>query len=119
MLDKNSICGKNKINEKEALARANRVSEAFKEENMNGLNKGFYIGHLVRDPETGSTSKGSVTKMTVAVNRNWVQDGEKKEAVDFIPLVAWGKAGRNLCPIPDKGLLRSCGRPLVHQDARE
>ena len=61
---------------------------------MRSLNKVLLIGNLTRDPETRSTPNGqSVANFGMATNRVWQdrQTGEKKEAVEFHNLVAWGK----------------------------
>lgn len=61
---------------------------------MRSLNKVLLIGNLTRDPETRSTPNGqSVANFGLATNRVWQdrQTGEKKEAVEFHNLVAWGK----------------------------
>ncbi|MFA5107549.1 MAG: single-stranded DNA-binding protein [Patescibacteria group bacterium] len=61
---------------------------------MRSLNKVLLIGNLTRDPEARSTPNGqSVANFGMATNRVWQdrQTGEKKEAVEFHNLVAWGK----------------------------
>lgn len=50
------------------------------------------IGNLTRDPELRYTPSGSaVCTFSVATNRTYVSDGEKKEEVDFHRAVAWNK----------------------------
>lgn len=59
---------------------------------MASLNKIFLIGNLTRDPELRYIPSGSaVTTFTVAVNRVYIQQGEKKEEVSYIKVVAWAK----------------------------
>jgi single-strand DNA-binding protein len=59
---------------------------------MANLNKIFLIGNLTRDPELRYIPSGSaVTTFTVAVNRVYTQQGEKKEEVSFIKVVVWAK----------------------------
>ncbi len=59
---------------------------------MANLNKIFLIGNLTRDPELRYIPSGSaVTTFTVAVNRVYMQQGEKKEEVSFIKVVVWAK----------------------------
>uniref|UniRef100_A0A6H1ZY40 Putative single-stranded DNA-binding protein n=2 Tax=viral metagenome TaxID=1070528 RepID=A0A6H1ZY40_9ZZZZ len=49
-------------------------------------------GNLTRDPELRYTSNGqSVVDMSLAVNRHYSLDGEKKSEVSFFNIVAWGK----------------------------
>ncbi|MDO8618773.1 MAG: single-stranded DNA-binding protein [Candidatus Daviesbacteria bacterium] len=50
------------------------------------------IGNLTRDPELRYTPNGAaVCTFGIATNRTYVQEGEKKEEVDFHRLVAWNK----------------------------
>lgn len=50
------------------------------------------IGNLTRDPELRFTPNGAaVCTFGIATNRTYLQDGEKKEEVDFHRLVAWNK----------------------------
>src|SRR5688572_18057775 len=50
------------------------------------------IGNVVRDPEMKYTPSGAaVTTFSVATNRSYVSDGEKKEEADFHRVVAWNK----------------------------
>jgi single-strand DNA-binding protein len=59
---------------------------------MANLNKVFLIGNLTRDPELRYIPSGSaVTTFTVAVNRVYTQQGEKKEEVSYIKVVVWAK----------------------------
>ena len=73
-----------------------------------GFNKVILMGNLTRDPETRTTPNGqSVTSFSLAVNRTWVQDGEKRESVSYIDCVAWGKPGEIIAQYVAKG------RPLL------
>lgn len=50
------------------------------------------IGNLTRDPEMRYTPSGAaVATFSIATNRTFVSDGEKKEEADFHRLVAWNK----------------------------
>ena len=51
------------------------------------------MGNLTRDPEMRTTPSGqNVTSFSVATNRSWQdQSGEKKDAVEYHNIVAWGK----------------------------
>ena len=57
------------------------------------LNKAQLIGNLTRDPEVKQTPSGrSVCSFGIATNRSWKDaTGNKKEAVEFHNIVAWGK----------------------------
>lgn len=59
------------------------------------FNQAIVMGNLTRDPELRTTPGGqSVASFAVATNRSW-QDasGERKEAVEYHEIVAWGKLG--------------------------
>ncbi|HSH31936.1 MAG TPA: single-stranded DNA-binding protein, partial [Candidatus Saccharimonadales bacterium] len=66
----------------------NRMAKSF--------NQAIVMGNLTRDPELRTTPGGqSVASFAVATNRSW-QDGatgERKEAVEYHEIVAWGKLG--------------------------
>jgi single-strand DNA-binding protein len=50
------------------------------------------IGNMTRDPEMRYTPSGAaVVTFTIATNRTFVSDGEKKEEADFHRCVAWNK----------------------------
>jgi len=53
------------------------------------LNMAAFTGRLTADPELKKTDNGvSVCSFTIAVDRNYVKQGEERKA-DFIPVVAW------------------------------
>lgn len=53
------------------------------------LNKSIIMGRLVADPEVRQTpSNVSVCKFTVAVDRDFVPQGQERQA-DFISVMAW------------------------------
>ncbi len=59
------------------------------------MNNVVLIGRLTRDPDQRFTSSGvAVVNFTLAVDRRFKTDGEKK--VDFIDIVAWRQLGE-LC----------------------
>ena len=59
------------------------------------LNQIILMGRLTKDPETRflQGSNSSVTRMTLAVERNYKAAGEEKPKTDFINCVAWNKTG--------------------------
>jgi single-strand DNA-binding protein len=59
------------------------------------FNQAIVMGNLTRDPELRTTPSGqSVASFAVATNRSWVDGGgERKEAVEYHEIVAWGKLG--------------------------
>lgn len=53
------------------------------------INSAVIMGRLTSDPELRTTASGtSVTSFCVAVDRNFVKQGEERQA-DFINIVAW------------------------------
>lgn len=53
------------------------------------VNCAILMGRLTKDPELRTTQSGtSVTSFTVAVDRDYVRQGEERQA-DFINVVAW------------------------------
>ena len=63
---------------------------------MASLNRVLLIGNLTRDPELRYIPSGTaVAKFGLAVNREWTDkgSGEKKEAVCFVDITAWGRLG--------------------------
>lgn len=56
------------------------------------LNKVQLIGNLTRDPESRQTTGGtSVVSFSLATNRDWVVNGEKKNETQFHKIIAWAK----------------------------
>lgn len=69
------------------------------------FNQAIVMGNLTRDPELRSTPSGQqVASFAVATNRTW-QDpsGERKEAVEYHEIVAWGKLGELAAQYLSKG----------------
>ena len=58
----------------------------------NDLNQVVLIGRLTRDPELRQIPSGqSVCSFSIANNRTFVSNGEKKEEVSFFNCTAWGR----------------------------
>lgn len=59
------------------------------------FNQAIIMGNLTRDPELRTTPGGQqVASFAVATNRTWMDgSGERKEAVEYHEIVAWGKLG--------------------------
>ncbi|MDI6785896.1 MAG: single-stranded DNA-binding protein [bacterium] len=74
---------------------------------MASLNRVILLGNLTRDPELRFTPSGSpVSRFSIAINRIYTTtSGEKKEEVDFIPIVVWGKQAENCSQYLNKGSL--------------
>lgn len=69
------------------------------------MNKAILIGRLTKDPDLSFTTNGvSVTKFTLAVDRNYVGQDGKREA-DFINIVCWRKLAESMANNLSKGRL--------------
>jgi single-strand DNA-binding protein len=69
------------------------------------FNQAIVMGNLTRDPELRSTPGGQqVASFAVATNRTWMDNsGERKEAVEYHEIVAWGKLGELAAQYLSKG----------------
>jgi len=72
---------------------------------MSSFNKVILIGNLTRDPQLSYLpSQMAVVNFDMAINRKWLgQDGQKKEEVCFISLVAFGKSAETINKYCKKG----------------
>lgn len=69
---------------------------------MASFNKVILMGRLVAAPELKRTSSGlPVTSFTLAVDRKYIKDAEKK--TDFINVVAWRQTAEFICKYFGKG----------------
>ena len=67
------------------------------------LNCAIIMGRLTTAPELKTTPNGvSVTSFRVAVDRNFVRQGEERQA-DFIDVVAWRQTAEFVCRYFRKG----------------
>lgn len=69
------------------------------------FNQAIVMGNLTRDPELRTTPSGQqVASFAVATNRSWQDsNGERKEAVEYHEIVAWGKLGELVAQYLAKG----------------
>ncbi len=59
---------------------------------MATFNKIILVGNLTKDPELHYTSGGTaIANFSLAINRKFSKNGEKKEEVDFFDVEAWDK----------------------------
>jgi single-strand DNA-binding protein len=71
---------------------------------MNNLNSILIEGNLTRDPELSYCSSGTPwCRFSVAVNRYYKQDDERKEEVSFIDVSAYGKTAEACAEYLKKG----------------
>ena len=69
------------------------------------LNRVILMGRLVSDPELKTTGTGiSVTSFRIAVDRNYVKQGEERKA-DFFDIVCWRNQAEFVCRYFGKGSL--------------
>ena len=67
------------------------------------MNCAVIMGRLTADPELKTTQSGvSVTSFCVAVDRNYVKQGEER-ATDFLTVVAWRQTADFICRYFHKG----------------
>lgn len=62
---------------------------------MSNYNKVILVGRLTKDPELKATTGANLCNLSLAINRTWLANGEKKEETTFVDVTAWGKAGEN------------------------
>ncbi len=69
------------------------------------FNQVILMGNLTRDPELRQIPSGqSVTSFSLALNRSYKgQDGDWKEATDYVDIVAWGPLGERVAQYVTKG----------------
>lgn len=69
------------------------------------LNQSVLMGHITKDPETRflQGTNSSVTRFTIAVERDYKAAGEEKPKTDFINCVAWNKTGEFVAKYFPKG----------------
>jgi single-strand DNA-binding protein len=70
----------------------------------NDINRVFLIGRLTKDPDLRYTQGGtSIASFTVANNRTYSSQNERKEVVSFFNCIAWGKSGEVIAQYCKKG----------------
>lgn len=68
------------------------------------LNKVIIAGRLTRDPEGKVLPAGTaITNLSIATNRTWTQDGEKREEAEFHNVVVFGRQGETCAQFLHKG----------------
>ncbi|HET7673869.1 MAG TPA: single-stranded DNA-binding protein [Candidatus Saccharimonadales bacterium] len=69
------------------------------------FNQVILMGNLTRDPELRQIPSGqSVCSFSLALNRSYKgQDGDWKEATDYVDIVAWGPLGERVAQYVTKG----------------
>lgn len=68
------------------------------------INRVVLVGRFVRDPELRHTPSGTpVTDFTIASNRTYIVNSERKEEVSFIRCTAWAKGAEIIAEYCKKG----------------
>ncbi|MCF7889094.1 MAG: single-stranded DNA-binding protein, partial [Victivallales bacterium] len=71
---------------------------------MASFNKVILIGNLTRDPQLRYTSSGqAVCDFSIAINRKYFVNGQEKEEVCFVDIVAWSKQAESCGKYLSKG----------------
>lgn len=71
---------------------------------VNDLNRVFLIGRLTKDADTRFTQSGtSCTSFSVANNKSFTKDGQRKDTVSFFNCIAWSKLGDTIAKYTHKG----------------
>jgi single-strand DNA-binding protein len=66
-------------------------------------NRVILMGRLTKDPELRTTQSGvTMCRITVAVDRNFVKQGEERQA-DFLDVVCWRQTAEFVCKYFTKG----------------
>ena len=67
-------------------------------------NSVIVLGNLTRDPELKSLANDTkVANFSIATNRSWLKDGEKKEEVEFHNIVVFGRQAETSAQYLKKG----------------
>ena len=83
---------------------------------MSDINSVTVIGRLTKDMEVSYTNSGTaIGKFSLAVNKEFVKDGEKKKTVSYFDVVLWGNAATALQPYLLKGKMIGVQGELVQQ----
>lgn len=71
---------------------------------MSDINMVCIVGRLTRKPDLKYTPKNTaVSTFTIANNKTYTSNGDKKESVSFFNCVAWGKTGQIIAQHFEKG----------------
>jgi len=71
---------------------------------MNDINKVFLIGRITKDPDLRYTQGGTaVVSFSIANNKSYTANNEKKDEVSFFNCVAWAKLAENISKYTGKG----------------
>lgn len=69
----------------------------------NDLNNVILIGRITRDPEFKTVGQTSLANFSLANNRSYMDNGTRKDVVNFFDCVVWGKLSEILKQYAGKG----------------
>ena len=69
----------------------------------NDLNNVILIGRLTRDPEFKTVGQTSLANFSIANNRSYMDNGTRKDAVNYFECIVWGKLAEILKQYGGKG----------------
>ena len=67
------------------------------------MNKVILFGNVGNDPETRKVGESQVTKFSLATNKTYNKDGEKKTETQWHNIVIWGKTAEIASKYVKKG----------------
>jgi single-strand DNA-binding protein len=68
------------------------------------FNRVFLAGRCTRDPELRYTPRGTpVADVALAINRTWMEEGQKREEVTFVDVTLWGRLAQVVVQYLSKG----------------
>lgn len=69
----------------------------------NDINNVVLIGRMTRDPEFKTVGQTSLANFSIANNRSYVDNGTRKDIVNYFDCVVWGKLAEILKQYGGKG----------------
>lgn len=69
----------------------------------NDLNNVILIGRLTRDPEFKTVGQASLSNFSIANNRSYMDNGTRKDVVNYFDCIVWGKLAEILKQYGGKG----------------
>lgn len=67
------------------------------------MNNCIFIGRLANTPELRDAGDTKVANFSIAVNRKYKSNGELRDEVSFLDMVAWDKGAETIAKYFDKG----------------
>jgi single-strand DNA-binding protein len=80
------------------------------------LNKILILGRLTRDPEIRDVGQSKVANFSIANNKSYIVNGEKKNEVSYFDCEAWSGAAEIIKKYTSKGKMIAVEGRLVQQN---